>query len=51
MVPIGQGRPIAAIGAYWSELGQPSENEIALLEALARAASVALENERLARRE
>lgn len=50
MVPIGQVEPIAAIGAYWSDAGQPSENEIALLEALARAASVALENERLMRR-
>lgn len=50
MVPIGQSQPIAAVGAYWSEAGQPSENEIALLEALARAASVALENARLARR-
>ena len=50
MVPIGQGEPIAAIGAYWSEAGQPSDSEIALLEALARAASVALENERLAKR-
>ena len=50
MVPIGQAEPIAAIGAYWSETGQPTDNEIALLEALARAASVALENERLSRR-
>jgi FOG: GAF domain len=50
MVPIGQVEPIAAIGAYWSETGQPSESEIALLEALARAASVAVENARLARR-
>lgn len=50
MVPIGHVEPIAAIGAYWSEGGQPSESEVALLEALARAASVALENERLARR-
>lgn len=50
MVPIGQVEPIAAIGAYWSETGQPTDNEIALLEALARAASVALENERLSRR-
>lgn len=50
MVPVGQVEPIAAVGAYWSEPGQPSDNEIALLEALARAASVALENERLARR-
>ncbi|MBC2664190.1 GAF domain-containing protein [Novosphingobium flavum] len=50
MVPIGQTKPIAAIGAYWSEAGEPSDHEIALLEALARAASVALENERLAKR-
>lgn len=50
MVPIGQNESIAAIGAYWSEAGQPSDSEIALLEALARAASVALENNRLARR-
>jgi len=50
MVPIGQVEPIAAIGAYWSEAGQPSDDEIALLEALARAAAVALENERLAKR-
>ena len=50
MVPIGRAEPIAAIGAYWSEPGQPSDNEIALLEALARAAAMALENERLSRR-
>ncbi len=50
MVPVGQVEPIAAIGAYWSEPGQPRDSEIALLEALARAASIALEDERLARR-
>lgn len=50
MVPIGHVEAIAAIGAYWSEAGKPSDNEIALLEALARAASVALENEKLAKR-
>lgn len=50
MVPIGQVDPIAAIGAYWSETGQPSEDEIALLEALARAASLALENDRVVKR-
>lgn len=50
MVPIGQGQPIAAIGAYWSEVGQPTENEIALLEALARASSLALENDRVVKR-
>lgn len=47
MVPIGRIDPIAAVGAYWSEMGQPTENEIMLLEALARAASTALENGRL----
>jgi len=50
MVPIGRGEPIAAIGAYWSEAGQPSDDQVALLEALARAASLALENDRLANR-
>lgn len=47
MVPIGRPEPVAAIGAYWSDVGQPTGNEIALLEALARAASTALENGRL----
>ncbi|QKS00531.1 GAF domain-containing protein [Sphingomonas sp. CL5.1] len=50
MVPIGRVESIAAVGAYWSDFGQPSDDEIMLLEALARAASVALENERLSRR-
>lgn len=47
MVPIGRVDPIAAVGAYWSEPGAPTDNQIALLEALARAASTALENGRL----
>ncbi|MGB3927781.1 MAG: ATP-binding protein, partial [Sphingobium sp.] len=47
MVPIGRTDPIAAVGAYWSETGAPTDNQIALLEALARAASTALENGRL----
>jgi signal transduction histidine kinase len=47
MVPIGRPEPIAAVGAYWSEKGDPTDNQIALLEALARAASTALENGRL----
>jgi len=50
MVPIGRTEPIAAVGAYWSEAGQPTDREIGLLEALARAASLALDNERLSRR-
>ncbi|RVT93896.1 ATP-binding protein [Sphingomonas crocodyli] len=47
MVPIGRPDPVAAMGAYWSETGDPSDNEIALLEALARSASTAIENMRL----
>jgi GAF domain-containing protein len=50
MVPIGRFDALAAVGAYWSEFGQPSDNEVMLLEALARAASIAIENERLSRR-
>ena len=42
MVPIGRPEPVAAMGAYWSETGDPSENEIALLEALARSAATAI---------
>lgn len=46
MVPIG--RPAtAAIGAYWAAIREPSEEELALLEALSRSASTALENVRL----
>ncbi|MEA3387904.1 ATP-binding protein [Sphingobium sp. CCH11-B1] len=47
MVPIGRPDPIAAVGAYWSEAAEPTDNQVALLEALARAASTALENGRL----
>lgn len=47
MVPIGRSEATAAVGAYWSEQGEPTDNEVALLEALARAASTALENGRL----
>ncbi len=47
MVPIGVPHPIGAVGAYWSEAGQPSGDEIALLESLTRAAATSLENGRL----
>jgi signal transduction histidine kinase/CheY-like chemotaxis protein len=47
MVPIGSPEPHAAVGAYWSETGDPSPTAIALLEALGRAAATALENGRL----
>lgn len=47
MVPIGHINAVAAVGAYWSDDGGATENQIALLEALARSASTALENGRL----
>lgn len=47
MVPIGSPDSVAAVGAYWSEIGDPDPNAIALLEALSRAATTALENGRL----
>jgi len=46
MVPIGQP-PVAAVGAYWSMIRTPEDNEVAMLEALARSAATALENARL----
>lgn len=47
MVPIGGNEPVAAVGGYWARPGIPGAREIAVLEALARAASTALENGRL----
>lgn len=47
MMPIGLPKPVAAVGAYWSETGTPSSTAVTLLQALARAASTALENGRL----
>ena len=47
MVPIGSPDSVAAVGAYWSVTGDPDPNAIALLEALSRAATTALENARL----
>ncbi|HEY8607812.1 MAG TPA: EAL domain-containing protein [Noviherbaspirillum sp.] len=42
MVPVGGDRPFAAIGAYWSALHHPAPDDIAVLEALARACGAAL---------
>ena len=44
MVPIRKLDPIGAIGNYWAYERQPSEQEISLLQALADATSVAMEN-------
>ena len=47
MAPVGVEHPIAALGAYWSAVYQPSDYEIETVETLARATAIALENARL----
>ena len=47
MAPVGIEHPIAALGAYWSEIYQPSDYEIETVETLARATATALQNARL----
>lgn len=44
MVPIRRREPIGAIGAYWAEQREPTSHEVALVQALADATSVAIEN-------
>lgn len=44
MVPIRKLDPIGAIGNYWAYQRQPSDQEVSLLQALADATSVAMEN-------
>ena len=48
MVPIGRPEPIAALGAYWSKAVDHDRDTIERLEGLARLATIALENARLA---
>ena len=47
MTPVRANDPIAAIGAYWADLRDPTTDEVASLEAIARATATALENVRL----
>lgn len=47
MVPVRRLDPIAAIGNYWATNRQPTEEEVSLLQALADATSVAMENARV----
>jgi len=49
MAPVGMPDPHAAIGAYWAAKRRPTDEEAHALEAIARAASVAMENVRLRR--
>ena len=44
MVPVRVQDPLAAIGAYWATHHQPDEDEIALLESLARATATSIAN-------
>lgn len=47
MAPVRPEDPIAAIGAYWAAPDAPTPKAVAVLEMIARAARVALENVRL----
>lgn len=47
MIPVGADEPVAVIGAYWGEERQPTEQEVEVLSALARATATAFENVRL----
>jgi signal transduction histidine kinase/CheY-like chemotaxis protein len=44
ILPVGGEESMAAIGAYWAQLHAPGEQEIALLQSLARATATALAN-------
>ena len=47
MVPVRKLDPVAAIGNYWADARQPTVEEVSLLQALADATSVAMENVRV----
>ena len=47
MVPIRTSSPIGAIGNYWAQPHDPTDEEVKILQALADTTSVAMENARL----
>jgi signal transduction histidine kinase/ActR/RegA family two-component response regulator len=47
MVPIGEGDAVAAIGAYWATVREPTHHEREMLLSLAKAAGLALRNVQL----
>ncbi|MFZ5669234.1 MAG: sensor histidine kinase [Pseudomonadota bacterium] len=49
MTPVRPADPIAAIGAYWSQVRDPSIEEVTALSVIARATATALENVSLLR--
>lgn len=44
IAPVRTHTPIAAMGAYWAQTKRPDEREIAMVEAVAHAAALALQN-------
>ncbi|MCU6454150.1 PAS domain S-box protein [Sphingomonas sp. A2-49] len=48
MAPIGRPEPVAALGAYWSHVATHDAETVARIESLARLATIAIENARLA---
>ena len=48
MAPIGRPEPVAALGAYWSHVASHDIDTIERIESLARLATIAIENARLA---
>lgn len=44
MTPVGADQPLAAIGAYWAEVRDPTTQEIEALQVMARATATALAN-------
>lgn len=44
VVPIGAERATAAVGVYWARIRKPDDDEVSILETLARAAGTALRN-------
>lgn len=46
IVPMRQNDPVGAIGTYWADQRQPTDEEIELLQALADSTAVAMENAR-----
>ncbi|TDV45039.1 PAS domain S-box-containing protein [Pseudomonas graminis] len=47
MAPIGRPVPVAALGAYWSQVRSHDDDTVKRLESLARLATIAIENARL----
>ena len=47
MMPVREDDPVGAIGAYWSEVYRPTDEQLAILRHIANSAAVAMTNVRL----